>query len=71
MIPPGYEEYKKRTFCRDVKCPIQLKLNKLDEKSNEYQDVRKVCTNSCKFTTWQFHHWLINHGYLVIKPTKK
>ncbi|MHA1409446.1 MAG: hypothetical protein ACTSQY_03835 [Candidatus Odinarchaeia archaeon] len=71
MIPPGYVEYKKRTFCKDVKCPIQLKLNELDENSDEYQEIRKTCTTACKYTTWQFHHWLIENGYLVIKPIKE
>ena len=71
MIPPGYVEYKKRTFCKDVKCPIQLKLNELDEGSDEYQEIRKTCTTACRYTTWQFHHWLIENGYLVIKPIKE
>ncbi|MHA1754343.1 MAG: hypothetical protein ACTSYR_02370 [Candidatus Odinarchaeia archaeon] len=70
MIPEGYIEYKKREFCRDVKCPIQLKLNDLDENSEEYQRIREICTKDCKFTTWQFHHWLIDKGYIIIRPEK-
>lgn len=64
----GYEEYKKREFCRDVNCPVQLKLNALKEGSEEYERARSVCKKDCKFTTWQFHHWLIDNGYLIVRP---
>lgn len=66
----GYVEYKRREFCKDVKCPIQLKLNNLSEESEEYQETRKICATACKFTTWQFHHWLMDKGYLIIREKK-
>ena len=31
MTPEGYVEYKRREFCKDVKCPVQMQLNKLNE----------------------------------------
>ncbi|MEM2109564.1 MAG: hypothetical protein QW327_03650 [Candidatus Odinarchaeota archaeon] len=67
MVLEGYVEYRKREFCNDVKCPIQLKLNQLQEGSKEYEEVRRVCTTSCKYTTWQFHHWLIDKGYIIVR----
>jgi hypothetical protein len=65
----GYVDYRKREFCRDVRCPVQMELNKLKEGSEAYERIRKTCKESCKFTTWQFHHWLIDKGYLIVKPS--
>jgi hypothetical protein len=68
MLTKDYTEYKRRSFCKDVKCPTQIKLNKLEEKTQEYEKVRKTCRRNCLFTTWQFHHWLIEKGYLILRP---
>jgi len=64
----GYVDYRKREFCKDVCCPVQMELNRQKEGSKEYEKIRKTCKESCKFTTWDFHHWLIDKGYLIIKP---
>lgn len=64
----GYIDYKKREFCNDVKCPVQLKLNSQDSNSGEYEKIRQICKTDCRFTTWQFHHWLIDKGYLIVRP---
>ena len=69
MIPQGYVEYKRREFCKDVECPMQMELNKHAEGSPAYEQVRKKCGTACLYTTWQFHHWLIEKGYLILKPT--
>jgi hypothetical protein len=66
MIPEGYMEYKTRAFCKDVKCPIQLELNTQIEGSTEYEKTRKKCRITCLYTTWQFHHWLIEKSYIII-----
>jgi len=68
MVIPGFVDYKRREFCKDVKCPVQVELNTKEPGSEEYEKLRKVCRESCRFTTWQFHHWLIERGYLVVKP---
>ena len=68
MSIEGYIEYRRREFCKDVKCPIQTKLNRLAEKSPEYEQVRCTCSTACIYTTWQFHYWLIENGYLILKP---
>ena len=64
----GYAEYKKRAFCNDVRCPVQVELDSKMPRSEEYERIRQICRTNCRFTTWQFHHWLIDKGYLIVKP---
>lgn len=64
----GYVDYKRREFCKDVKCPVQLNLDTQKEGSDEYEKIRNTCKTGCKYTTYQFHHWLINKGYFIIRP---
>jgi hypothetical protein len=71
MVPEGYVEYKRREFCKDVKCLLQIELTKQKEGSTEYEQTRQKCSSACLYTTWQFHHWLIEKGYLIIKPSEK
>ena len=68
MSIEGYVDYKRREFCNDVKCFVQLEMNKLPSGSEEYEKIRKRCSNDCVYTTWQFHHWLIEKGYLIVRP---
>jgi hypothetical protein len=71
MVPEGYVEYKRRGFCKDVKCPVQLELNSQTESSLAYEKTRQKCSTACLYTTWQFHHWLIEKGYIIIAPKPK
>ncbi len=68
MSLEGFVEYKRREFCNDVKCPVQTALNEQKEKTAEYERIRQKCSTACVFTTWQFHHWLMEKGYLILKP---
>jgi hypothetical protein len=68
MPIPRYKDYKRREFCKDVKCPVQLEMDKQKEGSGEYEKIRNVCKADCRYTTYQFHHWLIDKGYLIVKP---
>ena len=68
MSIEGFIDYKRREFCNDVMCPTQIKLNKTQSGSEEYEDVRKTCSKNCVYSTWDFHHWLIEKGYLIVKP---
>jgi hypothetical protein len=68
MITEDYVEYKRREFCKDVKCPRQITLQTQNEGSPEYENTRQKCSAECLYTTWQFHHWLIEKGYLILKP---
>jgi hypothetical protein len=71
MTLEGYIEYKRREFCNDVKCPVQMELNKQAEKSEAYEKIRANCSSGCLYSTYQFHHWLIDKGYLIIRPEKQ
>ena len=66
----GYVDYKRREFCKDVKCPAQMELDAQKEGTGEYENIRKRCKSNCKYTTHQFHRWLIDKGYLIVKPSK-
>lgn len=68
MIPEGYEEYRRREYCRDVKCPLQTELETHPPGTSEYESVREKCRTGCLHTTWEFHHWLIEKGYLIVRP---
>jgi hypothetical protein len=68
MSPEGFTEYKRREFCNDVKCPVQIELNNLKDKPEEHERIRQTCSTACKYTTWQFHHWLMEKGYLILRP---
>jgi hypothetical protein len=68
MAFDGYREYQRREFCRDVQCRVQLDLQKQQEGSAEYEKIRGICKSACIYTTYQFHHWLIEHGYLLLRP---
>jgi hypothetical protein len=68
IVLEGFVEYKRREYCNDIKCPVQVELNKQKEGSEEYENIRKTCSSGCLFTTYQFHHWLIDKGYLIVKP---
>ena len=67
----GYIEYKRREYCKDVKCPIQLLLNKEVEKSKEYEEIRAICASNCIHSTHEFHLWLTEKGYLIARPKRE
>jgi len=71
MLSGEFIDYKRREFCKDIKCPNQIELNGMKEKTDEYEKVRKSCRTKCLFTTWQFHHWLIEKRYLIVRPVKR
>ncbi len=68
MTPEGYRDYQRREYCRDIRCPVQLLLEKQEQGTDAYQQVRQICVGSCIHSTYEFHHWLIEKGFLVIKP---
>jgi len=64
----GFTKYRKREYCNDVKCPVQLIMNKKTEGSAEYNELRELCQKNCLHTTHEFHKWLIEKGFLLVKP---
>jgi hypothetical protein len=67
MNPEGFTEYKRQEFCNDVACPVQKELNSQTAGSPAYEATRKKCSTNCLYTTWQFHHWLVEKGYLILR----
>ena len=68
MSIDGYIDYQRREFCKDVKCPVQMDLDSHSPGSDAYEKIRQTCKADCRYTTYQFHHWLINKGYLLVRP---
>ncbi|MFZ5451918.1 MAG: hypothetical protein ACOZF2_08645 [Thermodesulfobacteriota bacterium] len=64
----GYLDYQRREFCKDVQCPVQMELDAQPEGGAGYEEIRQTCKTDCRYTTYQFHHWLINKGYLLVRP---
>jgi hypothetical protein len=63
----GYIDYQRREYCKDIHCPIQLLLDETAADSPQYDRIRAICQNSCIHTTYEFHHWLIEKGYLIVR----
>jgi hypothetical protein len=63
----GYVDYKRREYCNDVKCPVQMIMNRKKEGTPEYNELRELCRSKCIHTTYDFHHWLIDKGFLVVR----
>jgi len=68
MAIPGYVDYQRREYCRDIRCPVQLDLEAQTEGSEPYEAVRSICKTACRHTTYEFHHWLIQKGYEIVRP---
>ena len=66
----GYVEYQRREYCKDIRCPRQLELETKAVDSDEYQAIRQKCQTACLHTTYEFHHWLIGKGYLIVRPAE-
>jgi len=64
----GYVEYQRREYCKDIRCSVQVELESKERGSADYERVRSICQSECRHTTYEFHHWLINHGYLIVRP---
>jgi hypothetical protein len=68
MPVEGYIEYQRREFCKEITCPIQGFLDSQPAGSEKYEQVRDICKTHCIHSTYEFHHWLIEKGYLLLRP---
>ena len=68
MAIPGYVDYQRREYCKDIRCPVQLDLDAEAQGSVAYETIRTICSTACRHTTYEFHHWLIQKGYLLVRP---
>jgi len=64
----GFVDYQRREYCRDVQCPVQNLLDKHEKGSDQYNLIHKICEDDCLHTTHEFHKWLIDHDYLLVRP---
>ena len=67
---PGYADYQRREYCKDIHCTVQMDLEMQEPDSEGYEKVRDVCKKACIHTTYEFHHWLIEKGYLIVRPAE-
>lgn len=70
MSIEGFTEYQRREYCKDIACPVQTLLDQHPAGSQTYDLVRGICMSHCVHTTYEFHHWLIEKGYLVVRPAQ-
>ncbi len=64
----GYLDYKRREYCNDVKCPVQVLLNEEAENPGKYDQIRAMCARHCVHSTHEFHQWLIEKEYRIVRP---
>ncbi len=67
----GYIEYRRREYCKDIGCPVQLEIDSSVSGSAEYERARAICEQDCWHTAHAFHRWLIEKGYLIVRPEKR
>ena len=70
MAIEGYVEYRRREYCKALPCPIQVLLDAEPEGSPRYEQIRNICKSNCIHTTYEFHHWLIQQGYQIVRPAR-
>ncbi len=66
----GFVEYKRREYCNNIQCRIQMMMNKKAQDSEDFNDLREICQKNCLHTTYEFHHWLMEKGYLLVRHGK-
>ncbi len=50
----GFTDYKRREFCNDIECSVQIELNKQKEGSSEYEKTRNICKNNASIPHTNF-----------------
>jgi hypothetical protein len=70
MPIPGFVDYQRREYCKDIGCTVQIELDRCEPGSPDYDGVRARCKDACIHTTYEFHHWLIEHGYEIARPAE-
>ena len=62
-----YVAYQRREYCKDIKCPVQMIMDTYEDNVDLYNSLRVICQHDCIHTTYEFHHWLIDRGYCLIR----
>ena len=42
MAIKGFIDYKRREFCKDIECPVQLELDGQEQGTEDYEKIREV-----------------------------
>ncbi len=71
MVPAGHREYKRREFCNDIPCFVQVELNKHQSGSEKYEKIRSICSEACQFTAQDFEDWLKRNRFSMFKDAQK
>ncbi len=69
--PSSITPYKKREFCNNIKCPVQLELNKHIDTSSEYNAIKGICASNCLQSADSFLIWLKNNKYYITNNDKE
>mgnify|MGYP001472192644 CR=1 FL=1 len=56
--------YENKEFCKDMQCQM---LHRSSVDKNEFFCERN--TKGCVYTAKEFHHWLNENGFHLLKPT--
>ena len=67
MAIPGFTDYKRREYCNAIQCPVQMEMNTQKEGSEGYEKLRRTCKTACLHTTYEFHQWLTQQGYEIVR----
>lgn len=63
----GFIDYQRREYCNDIQCPIQVLMNNPENSPSEKEHIRNICKSNCIHSTYEFHHWLIEKGFEVVR----
>lgn len=64
----GFIDYQRREFCHAIHCPIQTLLDEEEPSTAHYETIKQVCKSDCLHSCHEFHAWLNDQGFLVVKP---
>lgn len=64
----GYIDYQRREFCHAIECPVQSLLDQEERGSDRYEFIRQICKTDCLHSCHEFHAWLNDQGFVVVKP---
>jgi hypothetical protein len=70
MAVEGYIDYQRREYCKVIHCPVQVLLDQQQENSDAFNLLRSICKSDCLHTTHEFHQWLIQNGFEVVRKAR-
>jgi hypothetical protein len=68
MSIQGYIDYQRREYCKAVQCPVQVLLDQEQPGTDKSEFLRNICKTDCLHTCHEFHAWLNQNSYEVVRP---